>query len=149
MIPRADMLSEQYNGNGQVETHTHRTLNLRVSCTNELTHKLNRAVQFVLNKIGFRSLDDFHFSNELKHITRIDINGNRVNVELQIIVAGMHKDYIIFHTDDCLRDYHRYITSGVEFINRPEYTPAGLQVNFIDDADNCYTLLEERNYNES
>jgi hypothetical protein len=56
--------------------------------------------------------------------------------------------YIIFHTDDCLRDYHKYTLAGVEFISRPEYTEAGLRVDFLGHEENRYTLLEERIYTD-
>ena len=143
------MLSEDYNGNGQAEAKKHRTLNLRISYTNELTGKLNTALHFVINKIGFTPLEEFTFIKGLNHIMLYDTNENRLIIDLQIIEAGPDNGNIIFHTDDCLRDYHKYIVSGVEFINRPEYNTAGLQVRFIDDQDNCYTLLEERTYSES
>ncbi len=145
----ADMLSEYYNGNEQAEVMRPMTLNLRVSCTNEFTHKLNTALHFVIHKIGFDPLEQFTFINGFNQFTLFNTNGDRLIIDLQIIEPGLNTGNIIFHTDDCLRDYHRYIMSGVEFINRPEYNISGLQVKFMDGEDNCYTLLEERTYIES
>lgn len=143
------MLSEHWNTNEQAEAPKQKTLTLRVSCTNELTGKLNTALRFVVNKIGFTPIDEFTFITGLSQFTLFNTNGNTLVIELQIIEPGLNTENIIFHTQDCLRDYHRYIMSGVEFINRPEYNASGLRVRFIDDEDNCYTLLEERTYTES
>jgi len=143
------MLIEEYNGNEQAEAKKHRTLSLRVSYTIGLTDKLNTALHFVINKIGFNPLEEFAFIKGLKQITLYDAGGNKLIIDLQILETDATTESIVFHTDDCLRDYHKYIVSGVEFINRPEYKAAGLQVRFIDDQDNCYTLLEERTYTES
>ncbi len=143
------MLSEEYNENRQAEVKKNKILNLRVSYPLELTNKLNTALHFVINKIEFSPQEEFTFIPGLENSTLFDINGNRLVVDLQILKAPTNTANIIFHTDDCLRDYHKYIMSGVEFINRPEYILAGLQVRFIDDKDNCYTMLEDRTYNES
>ncbi len=143
------MLSEDFNGNEQAEAKKNRILTLRVGYTNELTDKLNAALHFVINKIGFRPLEELTFIKGLKQMTLYDAGGNRLVMDLQILGTGVNTENIIFHTDDCLRDYHKYLVSGVEFINRPEYNAAGLQVRFLDDQDNCYTLLEERTYTDS
>ncbi|MES3018867.1 MAG: hypothetical protein V4721_13855 [Bacteroidota bacterium] len=143
------MLSEFYQGNEHVEEVKQKTLNLRVSCTNQLAEKLNAALHFVIKKIGFAPLDKITFTNESKQFTLFDADGSKLSIDIQIIGHNSYTENIIFHTNDCLRDYHKYTMLGVEFINRPEYNTSGLQVNFIDDNDNCYTLLEERFYTES
>ncbi len=143
------MLSEEYNGNDQAEAKKRRFLNLRVSYTNELADKLNTALHFVIHKIGFEPQQQVAFSNQSGNdLILNDSEGNRLTIDLQMHESNDKIKSITFHTDDCLRDYHKYILSGVEFTSRPEYNAAGLQVNFIDDADNCYTLLEERIYTE-
>jgi len=143
------MLSEDNNTNGQAEAKKNVALILRVSYPKELTHKLNTAIDFVVNKIGFTPLKKFRFVQGSKYIILYDANGDSLDVGLEILEVGANPENIIFHTDDCLKDYHKYLVAGVEFINRPEYNAAGLQVRFIDDESNCYTLLEERTYNES
>lgn len=144
------MLSEEYNATDQTEAKKRRFLSLRVSYTNELADKLNTALHFVLRKIGFEPQQKLIFDNQSgNNLIVSDSEGNRLSIDLQILESNDKIKNIIFHTDDCLRDYHKYILSGVEFISRPEYHAAGLQVNFIDDAENCYTLLEERIYTES
>ncbi len=142
------MLGEDFIGNEQAEAKKQRTLTLKVSYTSELADKLNTALHFVINKIGFKPLEEFTFIKGLTQMTLYDADGTTLIMDLQISGASLNTGNIVFHTDDCLRDYHKYIVSGVEFINRPEYTSAGLQVKFIDDQDNCYTLLEERTYTE-
>jgi len=142
------MLSEDFNKNAQAEARKPRSLNLRVSYTNELSVKLNKALHFVADKIGFRPIEDFTFIKESVEMRLHDSTGNTLILNLETHETGVNRDTIIFYTDDCLRDYHRYIVSGVKFISPPEYTEAGLQVCFIDEEDNRYTLLEERSYSE-
>lgn len=142
------MLSEDINKNEQTEARKPRSLNLRVSYTDELSVKLNKALYYVANKIGFQPIDEFTFINGLEEVRLYDSTGNTLHISLETHKTGVNRDTIIFFTDDCLRDYHRYIVSGVEFISRPVYTEAGLQVCFIDEEDNRITLLEERFYTE-
>ncbi len=142
------MTGENFNEHQQAEAKKQRIINLKVSYTSELTSQLNNALHFVSDKIGFKAPEEFTFNNGLQHIKLFDANGNTLAINLNLLEEGAIES-VVFHTDDCLRDYHKYIISGVEFLSRPEYTPAGLQVKFIDGDDNCYILLEERNYSES
>ena len=142
------MLSEDINKNEQAEARKPRSLNLRVSYTDESSIKLNKALHYVTDKIGFKPIEDFTFIRESEEMRLYDSTGNTLILNLEKHETGVNRDTIIFYTDDCLRDYHRYIVSGVEFISPPEYTEAGLQVCFIDGEDNRYTLLEQRSYTE-
>ena len=142
------MLSEDINKNEQDEARKPRSLNLRVSYTDELSVKLNKALCYVADKIGFKHMEEFTFIKGLEYIRLHDSSGNTLIFYLETHETAVNRDTIIFYTNDCLRDYHRYIVSGVEFISHPEYTDAGLQVCFIDEEDNRYTLLEERSYTE-
>ncbi|SKB92011.1 hypothetical protein [Daejeonella lutea] len=143
------MLSEFYNDNEQAEILQPKTISLKISCNPALTNKLNTALRFVTLKMGYVMLEDFNYVENQDQYILLTTNRNKVSVELNITKPGTSSENIIFHTDDCLRDYHKYIMLGVEFVNRPEYSNCGLQVKFIDDHDNHYTLLEERYYNES
>ena len=144
------MLSGNYRENDQAEAKRRGTLNLRVSHTKDLVEKLYTALNFVINKIGFIPEQELTLPvNSGEDITLVDAGGNILIISLQLIEPGTGTNKIIFHTDDCLRDYHKYLMSGVEFISRPAYNETGLQVDFIDHRDNCYTLLEERFYTET
>lgn len=142
------MLSEEINKNEQAESMKPRSIKLQVSYTDELSAKLNKALHYVAHKIGFKPMEEFTFIKGLEEMRLYDSTGNTLIVSLKTHKTGVNSDTIVFYTDDCLRDYHRYIVSGVEFISRPEYTEAGLQVCFIDEEDNRFTLLEERSYTE-
>lgn len=142
-----DMLSHNFNEHEQADVKKQWPLNLRVSYTRELTDKLNKALHFVTEKIGFKPPEEFTFVKGLQNLELQGVNGKTLTIELELLETGSIES-IVFHTDDCLRDYHKYTVSGVEFANRPEYTASGLQVKFIDEEDNSYILLEERNYSE-
>ncbi|MBC7758034.1 MAG: hypothetical protein H7069_04200 [Phormidesmis sp. FL-bin-119] len=142
------MLSEDFNKNAQAEARKLRSLNLRVSYSDESSVKLNKALHYVVDKIGFKPMQDFTFVKESEEMRLYDSTGNTLILNLEKHETGVNRDTIIFYTDDCLRDYHKYIVSGVKFISRPEYTEAGLQVCFRDQENNRYILLEERSYTE-
>ena len=60
------MLSEDINKNEQAEARKPRSLNLRVSYTNELSVKLNKALYYVADKIGFKPIEEFTFIKGLE-----------------------------------------------------------------------------------
>ena len=126
-------------------------ITLRLSYIPELADKITEALDFVLSKLKFYPVEKFIFSESFcsSEVTLTDAKGNVLTLIMYLLENDPGIRYIIFHTDDCLRDYHKYILAGVEFVNRPEYTGAGLQVDFLGYADNRYTLLEERTYTDS
>lgn len=143
------MLFEDFSQNELVEAQKKRVLNLRVSYPIALDNKVNKALHFAVQKMGFDPQAEFTFNAGDKRIDLHDSDKNMLSIHIEASESAANTENIIFYTNDCLRDYHRYLVSGVEFVNRPEYNSAGLQVCFIDDQDNVYTLLEERSYNES
>lgn len=143
------MLFEDLNENELAEARQKRVLNLRVSYPDALSNKVNKALHYAIHKMGFKPQSEFAFIKGTNQINLHDASGNTISIHIEVSDPSAASENIIFYTNDCLRDYHKYIVSGVEFVNRPEYNSAGLQVRFIDDEDNCYTLLEERFYNES
>ncbi len=143
------MLFEDFNQNELAEAQKKRVLNLRVSYPTALVIKVNKALHYAVHKMGFDPQAEFTFNAGDKRIDLRDSDENMLSIHIEASESAANTENIIFYTNDCLRDYHRYLVLGVEFVNRPEYNSAGLQVRFIDDQDNVYTLLEERNYNES
>ncbi len=143
-------MNEDQNEKSRQTISNRGPINLRVSFPARLVSRLSNALDFVLCKLDFTPLHRFNFGEILEgEPARVeDINGNILTLTLNIIKEDTGISNIIFHTDDCLRDYHKYIVSGVEFIKRPEYTSAGLQVEFIGNDNEQYTLLEERVYTD-
>ncbi len=125
-------------------------MTLRLSYIPELVPQIPAAVDYVLSKLTFEPVEIIDFKERINTgpIVLNDCSGNTLTLILHELNNDQEVKYIIIHTDDCLRDYHKYIIAGVEFINRPEYTNAGLQVDFLDNRDNRYTLLEERIYTD-
>lgn len=144
------MVIQDQNTKSQPNRSEHRPLTLRLSfAKNQIPH-LADAIDFVLKKLQFLPLEKFvlndYPANETLQLK--DFNGNQLTLILQEIEEKKEFNYIIFHTDDCLRDYHKYTHAGVEFISRPEYIEAGLRVDFLGYGENRYTLLEERIYTD-
>ncbi len=144
------MASQDQNIKNQPIRPDRRPITLRMSYTLEHTNNITDALDFVIEKLQFFPSEKFLLSktpiNEPFQLR--DNNGNLLTLIMQEMACKPEFNYIIFHTDDCLRDYHRYTLAGVEFISRPEYTDAGLRVDFLGDHENRYTLLEERIYTD-
>ncbi len=144
------MVSQNQNSSIQPIKPERKPLTLRLSYAPDLVSQISDALDFVVEKLNLSPSKKFSLSDILNHeqINFRDSNGNSINLIIQQIEYKPEFNYIIFHTDDCLRDYHKYILAGIEFISRPEYTDAGLRVDFLGHKENRYTLLEERIYND-
>ncbi|HQS06499.1 MAG TPA: hypothetical protein PLT16_12800, partial [Daejeonella sp.] len=142
------MVSKDQNISNQSLRSERRPITLKLSYLPVHVPHIADALDFVIEKLQFIPTEKFLFSESPKNdpIQLKDSNGNLLTLIMQEIKNKPEFNYIIFHTDDCLRDYHKYTLAGVEFISRPEYTDAGLRVDFLGHKENRYTLLEERIY---
>lgn len=127
-----------------------RGITLRLSYFPELKHQLADAVNFVLEKLKFYPREKFNPSPDLEEgiIKLIDLKGDLLTLNIQLVEVNVEFKHITFYTDDCLRDYHKYTLAGVEFVSRPEYINLGLRVDFSGPAEARYSLLEKRIYTD-
>ncbi len=109
-----------------------------------LVARVRLAVQFMALKTGLKVVPDAYSGQEIPKVVLADECGPR----LLVTAFGGKPPRVIFHSTDCIRDYHQFILSGIEFTSRPGYNGNGLSVGFIDDDSNIYELLEERDYTE-
>ncbi len=144
------MVSNDQNISNQPIRPERRPITLKLSYLSVHVPYIADALDFVIEKLQFIPTEKFLFSGSPKNepIQLKDSNGNLLTLIMQEIENKPEFNYIIFHTDDCLRDYHKYTLAGVEFISRPEYTDAGLRVDFLGHKETRYTLLEERIYTD-
>lgn len=144
------MVSQDQNTRNQSIKPERRPITLRLSYMPDHVHHIADALDFVIEKLQFLPTEKFNLGENPKNetIQLKDNNGNILTLIMREIENKPEFNYIIFHTDDCLRDYHKYTLAGVEFISRPEYTDAGLRVDFLGHKENRYTLLEERIYTD-
>lgn len=144
------MVSKDQNISNQQVRSERRPITLKVSYLPDHVPHLADALDFVIDKLQFIPTEKL-FLSKFPINDAIQLSDNNGNL-LTLIMTGIENKpeftYIIFHTDDCLRDYHKYTLAGVEFISRPEYTEAGLRVDFLGHEENRYTLLEERIYTD-
>lgn len=140
---------EQTNFN-QPDVNERKPLTIRLSYVPELIPQIPAAIDYILSKLNFLTNEKINIPEQINTgpICLRDKDGNTLILEINELQNKQEIKYLIIHTTDCIRDYHKYTIAGVEFINRPEYTEAGLQVDFIDNRDNRYTLLEERTYTD-
>jgi len=132
------------------DVNERKPLTIRLSYVPELIPQIPAAIDYILSKLNFLPAEKINITEQLNSgpIYLRDQDGNSLIFEINELKNKQEIKYLIVHTTDCIRDYHKYTIAGVEFINRPEYTEAGLQVDFIDNRDNRYTLLEERIYTD-
>ena len=144
------MVSQDQNISNQPISPDRRPITLKLSYLPDHVPHIADALDFVIEKLQFLPTEKFFLSEAPKNepIQLRDSRGNLLTLIMQEIENKPEFNYIIFHTDDCLRDYHKYTLAGVEFISRPEYTNSGLRVDFLGHKENRYTLLEERIYTD-
>jgi len=144
------MLNPNKNNRDQPKPTERKPITIRMSYIPGLANKISDAINFILMSMDFKIEEDINFNKMIftEPITLQDIHGNTIALIIKELENDTEIKHIIVHTDDCLRDYHKYLIAGIEFVNRPEYTPAGLQVDFLGHNER-YTLLEERTYTES
>jgi hypothetical protein len=138
------------NQNNRDQPKLSKPTTIRMSYIPELSGNIIEAINFILRSLNFQPKPGikFHKKDFLAPLILQDSNGEEIILIINELKNDSALKHIIMHTDDCLRDYHKYLIAGIEFVNRPEYTDAGLQVDFIGHNDR-YTLLEERTYTES
>jgi predicted enzyme related to lactoylglutathione lyase len=106
-------------------------------------------ISFYTQKLGFSAISNISFM-EGERCTVLQSD----NLDVALVVGGSNgtnntfKSCIILNTEDCLKDYLSYKTSGVFFCTTPRYLPNGLAAEFLDPGGNRFILLEERNYTE-
>jgi len=138
------------NNRDQPKLAEEKNITIRMSFIPDLADKISDAINFILISMNLHFEGKLNFNKKVfsEPITLHDKYGKTITLIINELQNNNEMKHIIVHTDDCLRDYHKYLTAGIEFVNRPEYTPAGLKVDFLG-YNERYTLLEERSYTES
>lgn len=143
------MLNQKQNNRDQPKLKDQEPITIRMSYIPDLADKISDAINFILMSMNFHLIEAINFNKMISQepFTLHDMHGKTITLVINELENDPEIKHIIVHTDDCLRDYHKYLITGIEFVNRPEYTSAGLQVDFLGHNDR-YTLLEERTYTE-
>jgi hypothetical protein len=101
-----------------------------------------KSVEFLVHTMGFDPMPANHEQEVFIH----DKLGNYFKLLLNPCTNCQGP--VLIYTNDCLSNYFDLKTSGVHFVNGPQYTPQGLMVEFTDNWGNCYKILEERFYED-
>jgi hypothetical protein len=99
-----------------------------------------KSVEFLVQTMGFEPMPADYEQEVFLH----DKLGNYFKLLLN--QSADCQEPVLIYTDDCLSNYFELKTSGIHFINGPQYTPKGLMVEFTDNWGNYYKILEERVY---
>lgn len=106
------------------------------------------SVQFFTDILGFEQTTSIRIRN--RECTALRINEGSPLLVLEENGAETmpltEPERIVLNTDDCLRDYLRLKSRGVQFLNAPEYLSVGLSVQFTDPTGNVFALFEQRDY---
>ncbi len=101
-----------------------------------------KSVEFLVQIMGFEPMP----ADREREVFIHDKLGNYFKLLLN--PGANCQGQVVIYTDDCLSNYFELKTSGVHFINGPQYTPQGLMVEFTDNWGNYYKILEERFYED-
>lgn len=106
------------------------------------------SIEFFTRKLGFEVADSVQIRD--RYCTAIRVSGDAPLLVLEETddQTGGNKSgkRIVLNTDDCLRDYYRLKSKGVQFLSKPEYLSVGLSVQFADPSGNIFSLFEQRDY---
>ena len=105
---------------------------------------LGIAEEFYLRVLGCRTIEDFLFMAH-KHII-MDWPDQQSGLVLIENLAKFTPSRILLKTADCLKEYFRISSYGIEFKSRPSYHPNGLIAEFEDPCGNLFLIWEQRSY---
>jgi hypothetical protein len=109
-------------------------------------HSLENVIAFFRHTLGAQYSDDQFSGNQ----TAMPYNTNNgLHIILQNHSQADGHNEITIVTSDCISDYCQLKAIGIFFTKSPDYVSAGLAAEFVDDAGNIYSLLEERNYQQN
>ena len=108
------------------------------------------ALDFYTNKLGFEKRGDRNFKGLPRFLT-VAPKGQKAP-EIVLVKAGASNIQrpqgghtgLVFHTDDCRRDFATLKERGVNFISEPTEMPFGIQALFSDIDGNLFFLAEPR-----
>lgn len=122
-----------------------------------VVREYDEAIDFFVNTLGFRLLDDSPRPEQKKRWVVVAPPGNassslllaRASTPEQREMIGNQtggRVFLFLHTDDFWRDYNRYVSAGVEFVRPPSEAAYGTVAVFKDLYGNLWDLLQ---YDES
>jgi predicted enzyme related to lactoylglutathione lyase len=112
------------------------------------TDDLKSTLDFYVQKLGFIYAGSISLFNgvdvKLVKLANQDVFCAIINKSAK----NSSQFLLVFSSNDCLEEYHHLKSKGVKFCAEPYYTSSGLAVNFCDDDNNQFLLLEERCYTD-
>jgi hypothetical protein len=115
-------------------------------------HHPQKAIEFLISKLGFMVLQNDHAFGESGEIVVKDRLGNNYLVTDNITDAVTNDDKgnipNVILTNDCLKDYFMLSAAGVIFKGAPKYADDALTIEITDRCGNRYLLTEQRNCDE-
>ena len=104
------------------------------------------SVQFFTAILGFEQVSHVTVRDRDCSALRVSAGGPLLVLEEMGPETAGPGGRVVVNTGDCLRDYLRLKSLGVEFLSQPEYLSVGLTVHFTDPSGNVFALFEQRDY---
>ncbi len=112
----------------------------------------DEAIAFYTEKLGFTLIEDTVLSSEKRWVVVAPPGARECSIllaraanEQQLAAVGNQaggRVFLFLFTDDFWRDYHQYLSVGVEFVRPPEEQPYGTVAVFSDLYGNLWDLLQ-------
>jgi hypothetical protein len=107
------------------------------------------ALDFLVEKLGF-FVYTHPVSKNQNGVMIADNHGNLYEVFPNTRKSANDKNdfKLVINTTDCLHDFYKISTDGLNILNKPHYVPEGLVFEALDPWGNRYAFLEKRDYTD-
>ena len=111
------------------------------------------AIAFYVGVLGFELLEDVDLGVNKRWVKVAPVGGQttillaQADDDAQSAAIGNQtggRVSFFLQTDDFGRDYRRFVTSGVRFLEKPREEPYGVVVVFSDPFGNLWDLIEPK-----
>ena len=128
-------------------------MNQRIGLSTIVVHDYDAAIDFFVEKLGFRLMEDTFLESENKRWVVVAPTGSCESALLLAKASGDDQFEVVgkqtggrvaffLYTDDFWRDFEAYKSKGVKFVRDPIEQSYGTVAVFEDDSGNLWDLLE-------
>ena len=129
-------------------------MNQRLVLLSLMVDEYDRAIDYYINTLGFQLMEDTTIS-ETKRWVIIAPKGNggahillakAANTDQELAIGNQSggRVFLFLHTDNFDRDYIKFVSNGVHFVNSPRMEPYGKVGVFRDLYGNLWDLIEPK-----
>ena len=128
-------------------------MNQQIGLSTIVVHDYDAAIDFFVEKLGFRLIEDMFLESENKRWVVVAPTGSCESALLLAKASGDDQFKVVgnqtggrvaffLYTDDFWRDFEAYKSKGVKFVRDPIEQSYGTVAVFEDNSGNLWDLLE-------